>query len=507
MLSPVQREIVEQPGNMIVKASAGTGKTHTMVHKIEYDIKKNHTHKVVAAITFTIKAADEIRSRLTIDTAEHFIGTNNSFAIEEVIKPFMKDVYGKEYKLDISTDYSVKVDTFAEGIAKIKQNGILGSYSDNKKNFIFRLALKILNESKACQLYLQAKYFKIYVDEYQDCDKDMHEFFMYICEKLNIETFVVGDAKQSIYMWRGAYPKAFLSIWDKINFSKKFMTDNYRSCQQIQNYSNLLCEETRHLFKPTEDLSPVVVVCTSTNSWSKDVLPYLDDKKRIALLRYSKANAELGADELSKAGLDITYIPPSPISDITTDVAWLYNAIAKFFVLPNYSAYDIRSEVPNEVIGNKKVLAYLKNSLVRLDECVKAADSTMFIKQVDMLACYFGYKTHEEHCQKLYDTIVNEKYHSAFKVDELRKIAITFHSSKGLEFDQVILFASDYRLSNEEEIDNHYVAVTRAKSRLIIVYDGSWNAKKFAENITQILKLSELSMRDIATVVDCSTVR
>ena len=44
MLSPIQQEIVEQPGNMIVRASAGTGKTHTMVHKIEYDINKNHTH-------------------------------------------------------------------------------------------------------------------------------------------------------------------------------------------------------------------------------------------------------------------------------------------------------------------------------------------------------------------------------------------------------------------------------------------------------------------------------
>ena len=37
MLSPIQKEIVELPGNLIVRASAGTGKTHTMVSKIEYD--------------------------------------------------------------------------------------------------------------------------------------------------------------------------------------------------------------------------------------------------------------------------------------------------------------------------------------------------------------------------------------------------------------------------------------------------------------------------------------
>ncbi|MGI6095343.1 MAG: UvrD-helicase domain-containing protein [Lachnospiraceae bacterium] len=41
---------------------------------------------------------------------------------------------------------------------------------------------------------------------------------MYICEILKIDTFVVGDEKQSIYMWRGAYPKAFMSICDRDYF-------------------------------------------------------------------------------------------------------------------------------------------------------------------------------------------------------------------------------------------------------------------------------------------------
>ena len=81
ILSPIQKEIVELSGNLMVRASAGTGKTHTMVSKIMYDIERNNTHKVVAAITFTIKAASEIKKRLTIDIDNHFIGTNNSFVI------------------------------------------------------------------------------------------------------------------------------------------------------------------------------------------------------------------------------------------------------------------------------------------------------------------------------------------------------------------------------------------------------------------------------------------
>lgn len=380
MLSPIQKEIVEQPGNLIVRASAGTGKTHTMVAKIIYDIEHQHTHKVIAAITFTIKAANEIKERLTIDTTNHFIGTTNSFAIEEIIKPFMKDVYGMEYKLDMSTDYSIKAETFEDGILKLKENQILCSYVNNKKNFIFQLALDILRKSRACQLYLKAKYFKIYVDEYQDCDKDMHNLFMYICDVLKIDTFVVGDEKQSIYTWRGAYPQAFMSIWDRADFSRKLMRKNFRSNQQIQNYSNLLCKETRDLYTPVEDLSSVIVVCTRKDNWIASIMPFLDKEKKCALLRFKNKDARDGAQKLTEANIDFTYIPQTPISNITTETAWLYNAVAKFFILPKYSAYDFRDEIPNEVVGNKKILNYVKKSLANLDAYLKLEDSIGFTK-------------------------------------------------------------------------------------------------------------------------------
>ena len=162
-LSPIQEKIINTSGNLIVRASAGTGKTHTMVNKIAKEINDNRTHKVVAAITFTIKAAQEIKDRLSVDITQHFIGTNNSFVIEEIIKPFMKDVYGSDYDIDMSTDYSreAKVETFQDAIDKIKNEGVLCSYTDKKKNFIFELAQKIVENSTACRLYLQAKYFKI----------------------------------------------------------------------------------------------------------------------------------------------------------------------------------------------------------------------------------------------------------------------------------------------------------------------------------------------------------
>ncbi|MDE6285094.1 MAG: UvrD-helicase domain-containing protein, partial [Bacilli bacterium] len=307
-LTPTQEKIIKIDGNLVVQASAGTGKTHTMVCKIAKDIEDNKTYKVIAAITFTIKAAQEIKDRLAVDVSQHFIGTNNSFVIEEIIKPFMKDVYGSEFDIDMSTDYEIKVSNFEEGIEKIRVDGILPTYKNTKKNFIFDLAQSIVEQSLACQLYLQAKYFKIYIDEYQDCDASMHNLFMYICDRLQIDTFIVGDEKQSIYCWRGAYPEAFKSIKEKQNFKSIFMGDNFRSCQQIQNYSNLLFEETSHLYAQTENLDKIIFLSCTYNDWMSKDIEQNDKDKKSAFLRYSNQNASEGALALTNVGVEFIYI-------------------------------------------------------------------------------------------------------------------------------------------------------------------------------------------------------
>lgn len=497
-LSPVQEKIVGTPGNLIVKASAGTVKTHTMVNKIVKDIGDNRTHKAVAAITFTIKAAQEIKDRLSVDTISHFIGTNNSFAIEEIIKPFMKDVYGDDYDTDMSTDYGLKVDTFQLAVDRIKNEGIICSYTDNKKNFVFDLAYEIVSNSLACRLYLQAKYFKIYIDEYQDCDKSMHKFFMYLCDALSIEMFVVGDEKQSIYMWRGAYPEAFKGIWKKPNFSKIFMADNFRSCQQIQNYSNLLCEETRQLYKATDSLENIIWLSSTTGNWASEALRYIDPSKKTALLRFSNDNARIGATELTAHGLEFTYIPQIPIADITTEVAWLYNAVAKYLIVDKYSVYDLISEIPVEGNENRKTVAVIKQKLEKIETVVD--DSKQFDFYVNELAKYLGYETRIEDTKKLHKTVSDTSYHVSFDADNYRHIAITFHSSKGLEFDQVIVFASDYRLSDISSIYNHYVAVTRAKTKLVIVKLNEYNANCFQKNIQNLFATKNLTLNDLVTI-------
>ena len=106
---------------MVPVSPSGTGKTFTLVQKINYEAKNYKGYKTIAAITFTIKAAKEIKDRLNqVDTRDFFIGTNNSFAIDEVIRPFIRDIYGEEYNIKFEIDYNQKFNTIREEVFRRK---------------------------------------------------------------------------------------------------------------------------------------------------------------------------------------------------------------------------------------------------------------------------------------------------------------------------------------------------------------------------------------------------
>lgn len=494
MLSPIQQEIIDTPGNLIIQASAGTGKTHTLVSKIAAELESKNTFQSIAAITFTIKAAKEIQERLTTDTRNHFIGTNHSFAIEEIIKPFFKDVYGLKYDLDLNTDYSATFFSFNEGLKKIKESQILGGYKDTKKNFVFDLALEIVKKSKACRLYLKAKYFKIFIDEYQDCDLSMHEFFMFLCDELHIETFVVGDEKQAIYTWRGAKPSLFSSITNKANFKTITMLDNFRSCQQIQNYSNLLFDKTRHLYKPLKSNNNIIWIKTTDGRWIEKIRQYVTDSTKTALLRRTNNEAESDSLNLKKANLLFTFIPHLPISDITTNSSWLYMSIARYILLKKYSIYDFIEEIPNSTTLDNKAFSTLE---LKLNKIKSSQTSNEFKFSVINLFQFLNCEFQVEHIDNLYKTVTDDKYHVAFEMDKYQQITLTIHSAKGLEFDQVILFAEDFNLSIDEGKYIHYVSVTRAKSRVIIIRRNNLKAIQFKSELEKIFKKSNLSIQDL----------
>ena len=512
-LSAKQTEIVKHDGNIVVSASAGTGKTRTMVSKIVYDLERNKSHKVVAAITFTIKATEEIRERLVVDASQNFIGTNNTFAIEEVIKPFMKDVYGEDYNIDFDTDYTngdYKFLEFDEGMELMKNNGTIYSYKQSvNKSFVFELALDIVKKSKTCRLFLTSKYLGLYIDEYQDCDGEMHSFFLYLCEKLGLRTFIVGDDKQSIYRWRGARPELFISVTNNNNFQHFILTENHRSPMSIQNYSNLLFSNTASLYQQTENKGEIIVIRKDITDWANTVCSFIDSSKSVALLRSansntrnSKGGAKEGADTLSQHGLNVVFIPEAPVEQITTTAAWIYMATARYILLDSYTEYDFIQQVPSEGEMEKKTVNAVKK---RLDKVKLNKDNYEGFKtSFTTLLAFFNHAIPDDaHMQKLLDTINDPQYIVSIDEELPLHLSMTLYKSKGLEFEQVIIFFEDYAHAGNidaSHLNSHYVASTRAKSKLILVSTQHNDTVAFFKKLKNEF-MANIELKDLLTIV------
>jgi superfamily I DNA/RNA helicase len=233
-----------------------------------------------------------------------------------------------------------------------------------------------------------------------------------------------------------------------------------------------------------------------------EALKYIDPRQSSALLRYSRANASAGADSLTAQGVEHVFVPHPPLMDVTTNTAWLYLAIAKYFIVERYSVYDLIAEIPAEGDAAKKRIKTIKSLLNHIEETMERDALNDFANRVGALAEELGYATRAEHIRKLLTTIQDKSYHAAFHAEDFQHVAITFHSAKGLEFDQVILFGEDYAdFSKPDTIFNHYVSATRAKTKLIIIDTNSGYARRFKTGLIDTFAQSSLRLDDVISFV------
>lgn len=472
-MSEEQCKILNAKGNIVVTANAGAGKTFILVEKINKTIEENKNHKTIAAITFTRKAANEIKNRLKIDTTNIYVGTNDSFVLEEIIRPFFKDIYRTKFSSELEPDYQLKVDNSKQGINIMLSQHTIPKFRDNKKNFNFRLAKYILENSKIARTYLKSKYNYIFIDEYQDSDTDMHNFFMYLNECLEINLFIVGDEKQSIYIWRGANPESFMSLTSNENFEHYTLKENYRSSQCIKNYAYIFLEEM-NMFKMVENNEEVLAIdCAECKEIISQIINVINKNKKTALLAFQKNDAKILAEQFTQLGLEMKYIIAPPIENISTHDKWLYNSIAKLIYLKDYNTYSFLDDIPFEISRNDRnsIKKYLKQipAFIKQKEILKV--------QINALFNILDYKLSNDKFEKLFETINDDIYGNWYNLENIKNVSMTLHSSKGLEFDQVILLAKDFSLNSQENKNIHYVGITRAKEKMIIIFEKNYSKK------------------------------
>ncbi|MGF0472418.1 UvrD-helicase domain-containing protein [Lysinibacillus fusiformis] len=500
-------EILSANDSIVVSASAGSGKTTIMVKKMGIEMEKIKDHRTIAAVTFTVKATGEIKKKAGNQIKKPFVVmTNDSFIENEIIRPFISDAFDKNFNRDYSVEYGerYKFEEFTTGLEQLKSANILGSFEDNKQNFNFRLAYIILERSIAAQEYIKMKYATIFIDEYQDSDYDMHRFFMKLKNDLNIKLFIVGDSKQAIYLWRGAMSNIF-DLLKKENFNFYELVTNFRCDKEIENYANLF-HNTQYFSIPKKSIENVVFKEYNTfNSFyeRRNFIGFVDKfntlisnkvidlNKEITIIANFNNDAIKLTELLNGAGYDFVFIPKTPIDEGLPN-GYLLKELALYTKNPTYSIYDFieRTNIDERKqtrIDINKIISCLKK-----DEGIQPEKVSQAISN---LGGYLGISFTDEEVMKFCESICNSNYDMAFKLVEEKYKIMTVFASKGLEFEQVISFARYYKIYQNENVQNHYVCVTRAKSKFLMFLDN----EDYYDHVLEVANKN--GIKDIAQIV------
>jgi len=289
-LNPQQRQAVETiQGPVLILAGAGTGKTRVITFRIAHMIAKGIRPANVLAVTFTNKAAREMKERVTklvprdsvrnqdgktdrptISTfhslcvrilRQHIemLGYKRNFVIYDeseqlsAIKKILSHISARGEKTDPKVIQSF--------ISRYKNGGMNGKFTDESAAAMARhilrrydsalkacnavdfddlllLVLKLFREHPQVLEACRAKYRYVMVDEYQDTNAAQFELVNLLCSE-HRNLCVVGDDDQSIYGWRGA------EIANLLDLEKHFaevkvikLEQNYRSTNMILNAAN-----------------------------------------------------------------------------------------------------------------------------------------------------------------------------------------------------------------------------------------------------------------------------
>ena len=285
---------IDQP--LLVLAGAGSGKTRVITEKIAYLIKQGLPARHIAALTFTNKAAREMKSRVSklIDSSEtrglrvstfHSLGLDilrkehKVLAYKAAITLF--DEQDKQTLLKSLINYGAKdcdidnIDRYAQQIGQWKnafvtpeqalslatpdQHPIAGLYQEYTRSLkaynavdfddLILLPVLLFQQHRDVLEKWQNKIRYLLVDEYQDTNITQYQLIKLLAGSLGRFT-VVGDDDQSIYAWRGAQPENLAQLQkDYTRLQVIKLEQNYRSTGRILKVANHLIANNPHVFE------------------------------------------------------------------------------------------------------------------------------------------------------------------------------------------------------------------------------------------------------------------
>ncbi|MBB5209591.1 UvrD-helicase domain-containing protein [Chiayiivirga flava] len=293
-LNPYQRAAVEYcDGPLLVLAGAGSGKTRAITEKIAYLIAKKHLPaSKIAAITFTNKAAREMRERaakllrgqdadgLTVATfhsmglkflqIEHeAAGLRRGFSIFDTDDSagVLKELLPKGAKNDVldsvrglisrAKNDVLSPERAAELASSPREREAADIYAQYQRRLaafnavdfddLIRLPVTLLDEHESLRTAWRERLRYLLVDEYQDTNTAQYRLLAQLAGPRGAFT-AVGDDDQSIYAWRGADPENLVRLGKEYPTLRVIkLEQNYRCARRILRAANALIANNPHL--------------------------------------------------------------------------------------------------------------------------------------------------------------------------------------------------------------------------------------------------------------------
>jgi len=386
-LNPEQREaVLHRDGALLILAGAGSGKTRVITYRIAYLIGDGHAKPdEVLAVTFTNKAAQEMRERVEALIGDEaggvWLSTFHSLCARLLRREAPKIGLSRDFVIYDSSDQVAVVkqaqrelgiddklvpprmalsrisqaknrmegpDTLRgkwnlrdEQIARIYEKYLTTLKDCNALDFddLLLKTVELFESSEPTRNYYAGKFRFVMVDEYQDTNRPQYLLIKRLSEQYR-NLAVVGDPDQSIYKWRGADLKNILDFeHDFPEAAVVKLEQNYRSTQVILDAATAVISQNRN---------------------RKDKRLWTDQKGGARIVYFR------GNDELEEADFITRSIKQARSADFDSMVAILYRTNAQSRAIEDSL---MRESIPYKIIGGvrfyerkeiKDALAYLK---------------------------------------------------------------------------------------------------------------------------------------------------
>ena len=493
--------VLSEERRILCLAGAGTGKTHTMLSRINRIAQETNNPSSILVLTFTNAAAYEMQSRYDCNFKESpEFRTFHSFCYNLIVNDrCVREKIGYKNIPDIADDSYIKYTSeIVNRSLGLKQSKVLPELSE-KVDFHRKLRSKAIKQkmitdnkisfsdlcSSVCNLFVEndesirkykSKYKYIFVDEFQDTDDTQYKFVESFSES---SIFLIGDAMQCLYTFRGADSSILKRLAVDPDWQVLKLTKNFRSKDQICSFANKITErlDGPYRFELHSD-SPggfVDVKEVSKKFYKQSVEEFLKSfqfPEDCAILCRTNREVQEVAEFFRMSNIEFhskdEYSDKLKYIEIFDDDDKILSFLSSKLTHSEYSRY-----LKNSFLKLSKGAIYRPYDLVE--------DFPSVIETYQILQCLRSIQETSENFLEDSCRYLEIPYNNEIDLKELSKSVNsnksgpyvgTVHSVKGLEFDCVIVLGvntSSFNLTSEDNLYVYYVAVTRAKKSLYVL--------------------------------------